>query len=65
MKATEHYSSLVLFIFKFYKLVLSIESVYESSCVIIQMYEQCLPLVYIDYYVVQGGSVFWVCGLKL
>ena len=43
MKATEHYFSLVLFIFTFYKLVLSFESVYESSCVIIQMYEQCLP----------------------
>ena len=58
MKTTEHYFSLVLFIFTFYKLVLSIESVYESSCVIIQMYEQCLPLVYKDFYAVQGGSVF-------
>ena len=58
MTATEHYCCLVLFIFTFYKLVLSIESVYESSCVIIQMYEQCLPLVYKDYYAVQGASVF-------
>ena len=65
MKATEHYFSLVLFIFTFYKLVLSFESVYESSCVIIQMYEQCLPLVYKHYYAVQGGSVFWVCRLNL
>ena len=65
MKATEHYFSLVLFIFTFYKLVLSFESVYESSCVIIQMYEQCLPLVHKDYYAVQGGSVFWLCRLNL
>ena len=58
MKATQHYFSLVLFILTFYKLVLSFESVYESSCVIIQMYEQCLRLVYKDFYAVQGGSVF-------
>lgn len=58
MKATQHYFSLVLFIFTFYKLALSFESVYKSSCVIIQMYEQCLPLVYKHYYAVQGGSVF-------